>query len=324
MFHAVVLPRQSTKFFRITPLLVGSLLWTPYRTLASYIRRPKFREDVLGNFAPLAFFCTLCTWVALLVLGFAFILWGMRDQVNPPLERFQQAVYFAGTSILTIGFGDVVALSDAARTTVLVAGVSGIALMALSVSFIFNMQNLLQNRENVVANLSSRLEGRFSGLVLLLEYKNYNMLDSMQDDLSFWEKWLGSIFESHRHFPLLTYFRSTESGDSWITCLGCILDLCNILLTCTEGYGFGECEFFHRLGAKLAQTLCYYLGLPLMHNEQITEAEFSRGYEMMSQAGLMLKPREEAWSAFSGRRADYANQILALSRYFAVQPPSWL
>lgn len=324
VFHAVVLPRQSTRFLRITPLLVGSLLWSPYRTLASYIRRPKFREDVLGNFAPLAFFCTLCTWVILLVLGFGCILWGMRDQVNPPLERFEQAIYFAGTSILTIGFGDVVALSDQARITVLIAGVSGIALMALSVSFIFNMQNLLQNRENAVAILSSRLEGRFSGLVLLLEYKHYNTLDTLRTDIAGWEQWLGSIFESHRHFPLLTYFRSTEAGDSWITCLGCILDLCNILHTCTVGYQFGESEFFHRIGAKLAQTLCYYLRLPLMHSEQMTEAEFLRGYEMMLNAGLHLKERQEAWAAFSKRRADYANQILALSRYFAVQPPGWV
>jgi hypothetical protein len=186
------------------------------------------------------------------------------------------------------------------------------------------MQNLLQNRENAVAILSSRLEWRFSGLVLLLEYKHYNTLDTLRTDIAAWERWLGSIFESHRHFPLLTYFRSTEAGDSWITCLGCILDLCNILHTCTVGYQFGESEFFHRIGAKLAQTLCYYLRLPLMHSEQMTEAEFLRGYEMMLNAGLHLKERQEAWAAFSKRRADYANQILALSRYFAVQPPGWV
>lgn len=324
VFHAVVLPRQSTRFLRITPLLVGNVLWVPYRTFASYIGRPKFREDVLGNFAPLAFFTILCTWVILLVTGFAAVLWGMREHINPPVERFAQAVYFAGTSILTIGFGDMVPVSDAARLTVLAAGVSGIALMALSVSFIFNMQNLLQNRENAVSILSSRLDGRFSGLVLLLEYKKHNTLDTLRNDIATWEQWLGAIVESHRHFPLLTYFRSTEAGDSWITCLGCILDLCNILLTCTDGYHFGECHFFHRLGSKLAQTLCYYMRVPVLQSEQMTEAEFLRGYEMMLAAGLHLKERSEAWQAFSQRRTDYANQILALSRYFAVQPPGWV
>jgi hypothetical protein len=57
----------------------------------------------------------LLAWAAGLVLGYGLILHALRAQVRPVPEDLGTAVYFAGVSLLTIGFGDIVAMEAPAR-----------------------------------------------------------------------------------------------------------------------------------------------------------------------------------------------------------------
>ena len=46
-------------------------------------------------------------WIGLMIFGFGLVLWGVRGGVTPSHASFGTMLYFAGTSLLTIGFGDV-------------------------------------------------------------------------------------------------------------------------------------------------------------------------------------------------------------------------
>jgi hypothetical protein len=324
VYHAIVLPRPSGRAFRLGPVLVGQVAWIPYRTIACKIKNERVREDVLGNFGALAFLLLASMWLFLLMTGYASIFWGLKDQLHPTLHNFSEAYYFAGTSILTIGFGDVVPTTVACRVIALFAGISGLALLGLCFSYIFNLQNFLYQREVPLSVLFNRLEGHFSGLNLLLQHSKCNTVEYLRSDIRDWEKWLGTVLESHRDFPLLCYFRSTGKGESWITCLGSMLDMCNILITCIEGYDFGECHFFHRLGASSAQLLCTYLRLPINVCELMSEEEFALGYEQLTAAGFKLQDQETAWRTFGRKRCEYAAYISALCVYYAAKEPRWV
>jgi len=324
VYHGIVLPRQAVRRFRIAPILVGRLAWLPYRNLGLKIKDPQRRDDFLGHFGVLVFFLLVATWLLLLVIGYACIFWGLREQLNPALTDFTQAIYFAGTSILTIGFGDVVPVTTGARLTALAAGASGLTLFGLCLSCIFNLQNLLYQREVPLAILFSRLEGKFSGLNLLLQHSNFGTVEFLRSDIRDWEKWLGMVMESHRDFPLLAFFRSTGKGESWVTCLGSMLDMCNILTSCVTTYDYGECLFFHRLGSSSAQLFCFYLQLPVRSGEMMSEAEFARGYERLKEAGFTLKEQDSAWRSFAANRCEYAPYIMALCKYYVADAPVWL
>jgi voltage-gated potassium channel len=324
VFHGIVLPRPSGRVLRIGPLFVGQLAWGPYRNLTAKIKDHQMREDILGNFGALAFLALAFLWLTLLITGYASIFWGLRDHLHPSPTNFSEAFYFAGTSVLTIGFGDVVPITASARVVALLAGVSGLGLLGLCFSFIFNLQNFLYQREVPLSILFSRLEGNVSGLNLLLQHSRCGTVEFLRSDIRDWEKWLGTVLESHRDFPLLCYFRSTGRGESWVTCLGSMLDMCNILVTCLEDYDFGECYFFHRLGASSAQLLCFYLHLPINVCELMSCEEFTTGYDQLVAAGFKLKDKEAAWLAFGQRRCEYASYIAALCVYYAAKEPSWL
>ena len=324
VYHGIVLPRQAARRFRIAPVLVGRLAWIPYRDIGLKIKDPQMRDEYMGHFGVLVFFFLVVIWLLLLITGFACIFWGLREQLNPVLTDFSQAFYFAGTSILTIGFGDVVPLTPLARMTALAAGASGLTLFGLCLSCIFNLQTLLYQREVPLAILFSRLDGKFSGLNLLLQHSRFGTVEYLRPDIRDWEKWLATVNESHRDFPLLAFFRSTGKGESWVTCLGSMLDMCNILTSCLSDYDYGECLFFHRLGSSSAQLFCFYLALPITAGEFMSEAEFARGYEQLKEAGFALKEHNAAWKAFAVNRCEYAPYIMAMCKYYAANEPVWL
>jgi hypothetical protein len=324
VYHGVVSPRPAARAMRIAPLLIGRVAWLPYRNMALKIKNLETREDILGNFAAIMFLCLMLTWLSLLILGYGMIFWSLRENIHPTFQYFSEAMYFAGTCILTIGFGDVVAVSSAARITALFAGASGLALLGLGFSAVFNLQNFLYAREVPLAVMHSRVQGNVSGLELLIEHSRYKTIDYLRSDIRDWEKWLGYVMETHRDFPLMAYFRSTGRGESWITCLGSMLDMCNVLTTTVSEHDFGECVFFHRLGASAAQLLCFYLGLPIQPSELMSEEQFTLGYDRLLAAGFVLNDKDTAWRVFAGRRLQYAAYISALCKYYAAKEPRWV
>ncbi len=45
-----------------------------------------------------------------------------------------------------------------------------------------------------------------------------------------WERWSAELLESHISYPLLCYFRSQHSNQSWLAALTAVLDLCALMI----------------------------------------------------------------------------------------------
>src|SRR2546425_12218456 len=114
VFQSVVVPRPTPARYRLTRWIVRPG-WRVWRTVGLRARSTAERERVLGVFAPLVMVVLLVLWLFGLVLGFGLIFYGLRAQLDPLVQDFPTALYFGGTSVLTIGFGDFVATSGLAR-----------------------------------------------------------------------------------------------------------------------------------------------------------------------------------------------------------------
>jgi hypothetical protein len=324
VFHTIVVPRTSPINFRIAPFLARRMLWPAFLKVGNLPALREWRDDVLGIYAPVAFAVLLLVWLFIMILGYGLILYGARSDLRPVIVDFADAFYFAGSSVLTIGFGDIVAFGPRTRLLVLLAAVSGVAFMALQVSYLFTLQSLVQQREQVVNTVISRTGTPASGLVILLRYKELGIMSSLGNSFIAWEGWIANILESHRAYPILLYFRSTNKTESWISTLGAMLDASTIILTSVKDVTVGEAELFYWLACSTVQVLCKYLRLEAVDGVHLTREEFNKGLELLKAGGFELKDANLAWKIFQIRRKAYMGYLSCLSNEFACPMHAWL
>lgn len=324
VFQTIVVPRASTLAFRIVPILVRNFMWPAYRSFVNIPSLKEWKEDLLAVFAPGAFALVMLIWLFLLMLGYALILYGLWLDIKPVTHSFVQSFYLAGASILTAGAGDVTAFGIKARLTILIAAISGLSFMALEVSYLFTLQSLVQQREQVVNTVISRAGAPASGLVLLLRYRELGIVDSLSNSFLVWESWIANILESHRAYPFLLLFRSTNQTESWISVLGAMLDTASLLTTSIKDVKIGEAELFYWLACSTVQSLCKTLSIPVNDSVRLTFKEFQDGLHLLQETGYEVDEPEHAWRLFKIRKQAYDGYLRALADAFESHESAWL
>src|SRR5262249_14930382 len=137
--RTVVLPRATSSFLtRATFINMRRI----FDLIAPRRRSFEFRDRVLALYAPVSLVSLPGTWVALVIVGFTGVYWGMG--VNPLSEAF----IISGSSLLTLGFDRPTGL---ARTTVsFVEAAIGLGLVSLMISYLPSIYANFSKREALV------------------------------------------------------------------------------------------------------------------------------------------------------------------------------
>lgn len=323
VFLSVVVPRWTSKTLRIAPHLIDGI-WPLWRRLGMRLSRGERRENFLATFAPLALMLLLAAWVALFIFGYGLMLYALRNQVEPALGSLGDAFYFAGASLFTIGYGEIVATGGPARVVVLSAGAVGLAVVALVISLMFNLHSSFQRREVLVLTLDARAGAPPSGVTLLETAARTGTLDDLPDLFRAWEIWSAEVLESHRAHAILPYFRSSHNGESWISALGAVLDAATLLLTTVECGPQGAARAMHSLGSHAVFDISRWFGFRDAVELGVERAEFDFACARLERVGFQLRNPEEAWRAFAEMRSTYAGPVNEMARYFATPPAQWI
>ena len=155
VFQTIVVPRPTPGWFRLGRYIVRSL-WRVVRAVGG--KDISSHDRLLGLFAPAATILFLITWLGVMIVGYGLILFALRDEMQPTLPDLGTAIYFAASSVLTLGYGDIVANGAASRFVVVAAAASGLGVVALTVTFLFSLFGSYQRREIPVVLLAG--EGR--------------------------------------------------------------------------------------------------------------------------------------------------------------------
>ncbi len=197
----------------------------------------------------------LATWLFSLILGYGLILFALRDELQPAPPDLGGTMYFAATSILTLGFGDIVATGALARIIVITAAVGGLGAVALVVTFLFSLYGSYQRREVRVVALQAAAGAPPSAVALLETYAQLELVERLPELFRDWERWAAEVLDTHVAYPLLGFFRSSHDNLSWISALGTVLDAASLVLTTIEGVPRGEAKLFKRVGTHLVEDI---------------------------------------------------------------------
>jgi hypothetical protein len=302
-------------------------MWQLWPALAwkLYPGNDERREDFLAIFAPFMLIGLLVMWSTTLIVGYGAIFWGFRAGLSPAIQSLGAATYFAGTSLTTIGFGDVVGRSMETRFLSIAAAVNGLGLFAVTTAYLFALFGAFQVRETFVVMLGARTGMPPSG-VDLLAIAGYSQTSSDLDTVLLdSQRWTAQIMESHLAYPTLAYFRSSHDYQSWVGTLGTLLDAATLLMTTVDGVRNGQARIFYNLGRHATHDLAKHLGVPLdTRSPGLERGEFESACDRLAHAGFLLHDRDTAWQRFSEMRATYAPELNSLARYFQIPPLQWI
>jgi hypothetical protein len=321
LFQSIVVPRPSPGRFRIARYVVrGS--WRLYR---GFVRsRPvEARDSLLGFFGPAGALLLLVIWLAMLIVGYGLVFYAIRNQLSPVPADLGTAAYYAATSLLTIGFGDIVAVGGLARIFSAVAAVSGLGTVALVVTFLFSLYGSYQRREVQVVALEATAGGPPSAVQLLETYARLGLVDRLPDLFLTWRDWSAEVLDSHVAYPLLGFFRASHDNLSWISALGTVLDAASLVLTTITGLPRGEAELAKRLGSHLVEDI-WNIGFRDGESVPLDRLDFEVAYDRLGRAGYALEAADRAWLAFEAARASYASRLEDMATYWATPATSWL
>lgn len=323
LFQSVVVPRPTPARYRLTRWVVRPG-WRAWRAAGLRTRSSGERERLLGVYAPLVVVVLLLLWLSGLVLGYGLIFYGLRAQLHPVVQDFPTALYFSGTSVLTIGFGDFVATSGLARLLALTAGGTGLGTIALAISFLFSLYGSFQRREILIVTLDARAGAPPSGVNLLETMARLGMVDDLPRLFDEWEKWAAEVLDSHLAYPVLAYFRSSHDNESWVSALGAVLDATTLVSTTVLGGPHGPAKMMFAMGRHLVEDLARFFRIESDHDPGVERYEFDQARERLAAAGWSLRGPEESWVAFSRLRAQYAVALNNMAKWWAAPPTQWI
>ena len=330
-FETVVLPRRVTRHFKLTAWFYRRT-WIPWRGIARRVKTTSRQQNFLGYFGPLSLIMLLAFWATGLIFGFALVQYGIggHEQLNQEPLTFGRIIYHSGETFFTLGYGDIVPISGGARALSVIEAGMGFAFLGVVIGYIPVVYSSFSRREIQISMLDARAGSPPSAAELLLRLAgrsddpgvDQRVLDEV---LREWERWAGELLESHISYPVLSFFRSQHSNQSWVGALTTMLDVTSLVLTGIEGVHPGQAKLTFAMARHAAVDLAQVVNARYDPGaaERLTEAELKTLRESLRSAGLRLRNDEYAGDKLTKLRSMYEPYVHSISRNLMLTLPSW-
>src|SRR5260370_4104176 len=179
----------------------------------------------------------------MVVTGFELFCFALGSPLMDPMQsgdtrwlaHLRTDLYVSGTTLFTLGLGDIVPHAFPARVLVVMESGVGLGFMALVIGYLPVLYQAFSRREVSVALLDARAGSPPTAMELLRRHGFEGGHQALSELLAEWERWSAEMLETHISYPILCYYRSQHDNQSWLSALVAILDSCALLISIFEG-----------------------------------------------------------------------------------------
>jgi hypothetical protein len=310
VFDTVIVPGGSHATLHVARRLVFLLLPVWKRLRGG-------RRGLSTMFAPFALVASFAVWMGLLTLAFGLLAHAAAGSFSPPLASFGDAIFAAGSALVTVGQGNSDILG-AARWVMLAAGFCGLGVMTMAVTYLLEVQSSIARRDSGIFKLKTSAGDPPSAVALLERYAALDCADELPHVLRDGRDWCATVRQSHSSHPSLIYFRSTGTGSGWPAALGALLDLALIVERWLDAPDMrGLAILLREDGRRMIEELGELLGLP-PETCPSSAAEVQDMTRRLAHAGYL--PREPFDpAAFARDREAQSAWVRAMARHLGRQ-----
>jgi voltage-gated potassium channel Kch len=324
-FENAVLSRRVSRGTRLTTIFYR-LTWPAWRLAAARIRNERSRENFLTVFGPASLLLLIALWAFGLTFGFALLYWGFGASMRTPDGKvsFLVDLYMSGTTLFTLGIGDVTPTSAAGRVFTVAESGMGLGFLALMISYLPVLSQAFSTREVSISLLDARAGSPPSGAELLRRHGgDWPALEAVLRD---WERVSAQLLESHVSFPVLAYYRSQHDNQSWVAAMTAVLDTCALLIAFVEQGPVRQARLTFAIARHAVVDLCLVLNLRphAPRPPRLGPEEPNRLGDLLRGSGVELHCDAPTQKRFDELRAMYEGYVEALSRRLLMPLPPWI
>jgi hypothetical protein len=325
LFQTVVLPRPAVRKYQLARIVVRPL-WYAWRWVALRSTRVDRSEGRMAAFAPIALILLVLIWGTGLVFGYALLEFGVRDQFQPEMEDFLEAIYVSAATLVPLAFGDIIPTQGVSRFIIVLESANGVAFGAAAITLLFELYGSFRAREEAVVALDALAGAPASAVQLLETAAKPGMDDILRDTFEEWRKWSAMVLESHLAYPLLLYFRSSHDNEAWINSFGAVMDASTLLMSSVEGdKSAGSAKLMATVGDHLVEDITWLLFRTQLDAEPIIErSEYEAAIARLKAAGYQAHDGDAHWQKFVALRSKYAMFLNRMATLLSAPPAPWV
>lgn len=334
-FQTIILPRRPAGRLRITRLFF-LLTWSPWRWAVRRVESRRFREQAYSVYGPLSLLMLIVVWALMLVVAFGLIYYGMgapfNDALHPSswLGKLRDCLYVSGTTLFTLGLGDVTPSTHLARAAMVAESGVGLAFVALVIGYVPVLYGAFSRREVAVALLDARAGSPPTAGELLARHAFDGGHQALAELLEEWERWAAEMLESHVSYPILCYYRSQHDNQSWLSAITAVLDTCALLITTVEGPSTRQAQLTFAMARhtlvdlghvfkREAEEVRFRVNPP----ERLSCEDYGRMCEALAPSGLKLCGANDTRERLAAIRLLYEPHAHAMAEFLCMELPLW-
>ncbi len=325
-FEVIILPRRVTRKFRLARFFYRCT-WRPWSWAAAHMSKRARREVFLSFYGPLSLVFLLGIWATGLITGFAWLhrSLGTPLKMEPRDAGFLTNLYFSGSTFFTLGLGDVLAQGWTGKAlTILEAGL-GLGFLAIVIGYLPVLYQAFSRRELNISLLDARAGSPSTAAELLIRHFDGDAFVELSAFLRDWERWAAELLESHLSYPVLAYYRSQHSNQSWLSALTTILDTSALVIAGIDAASNHQAKLTFAIARHAVVDIAHVFNTTPHHPHQdrLPPDELTRMSELLKSHGISLEADRQSHERLSALRNMYEPYVHALSEYLLMPLPAW-
>jgi hypothetical protein len=235
-------------------------------------------------------------------------------------------LYISGTNFFTLGLGDVTPHSLIARVLSTCEAGTGFGFLAIVMGYFPVLYGAFSRREVNISLLDARAGSPPTAAELMRRHSFDGAEDVLAALLSEWERWSAELLESHISYPLLCYFRSQHTNQSWIGALTAILDTSALLVAGVRGHEARQAQLTFAMARHAMVDLAQVFSLKpkLDLPDRLPRERYEQLYRLLCQSGVSVCRDGESFERLRDLRALYEGYAAALGEHLCMPLPTWM
>ncbi len=326
-FETVVLPRRVRRQFRITSWFYRNT-WRRWARLTAHIKSQTRRESFFGYFGPLSLIVLLALWACGLIFGFALLQYGSGEHLltgNLKIN-FRLLLYHSGETFFTLGYGDITPATGFSRVLSVAEAGLGFGFLGVVIGYLPTIYSAFSRREIEISLLDARAGSPPSATELLTRAASspdQRTLDQLFRD---WERWAAEVLESHLSYPVLSFYRSQHSNQSWLGALTVVLDATALVIAGIDGVSNEQARWTFKMARHAVVDLAQVVNARHDPNapERLSAEDLALIRTQLAEKGLRLRTDGEAESKLAQLRMQYEPYALGIAKNLYIPLPPWI